>query len=73
MVRLDGFSTDDLVDLGQVYNRLADRDDVSLRWQAWGREVAEAIAIELAGRLIAQAEQEGSPGPGVVREAADVD
>jgi hypothetical protein len=54
MVRLDGFSTDDLVELAQVYNRLADRDDVSDRWQAWGREVAEAIAIELAGRLIAE-------------------
>jgi hypothetical protein len=58
MVKLDGFGTDDLAELAAVYNQLADRDDVSARWQRWGREVAEAIAVELAGRRITRAEAE---------------
>lgn len=61
-LRLGQFSNDDLADLATVYNHLAGRDDVSDRWQAWGREVAEALGLELAQRMIAHAEAEDPLG-----------
>jgi hypothetical protein len=54
---LSRFEAEALADLVETYNRLAGRDDVDQRWKAWSREVAEAMRIELAERMIALAEE----------------
>lgn len=67
MVDLGSISNQDLEDLATVYNRLADRADVSEVWQAWGREVAAALSLELANRRMPEMwwgrlPEPGSPG-----------
>jgi hypothetical protein len=61
-VHVERFEAEDLEEMAAVYNQLADRDDVSEQWQAWGREIASALRLELASRRIAQAEHEDPLG-----------
>jgi len=54
-IDLSGYYDQDLACLVQTYNAMAGRDDLPELWLRWGRELAEAIALELADRVIAAA------------------
>jgi hypothetical protein len=56
------FSDEELAAIAGAYNHMAGRDDLSQRWRAWGREMAEALGLELAQRMIGRAEQDDPMG-----------